>query len=82
MAAIYTWNGPKDIHQDDEPIVADRRQSYLRRSGGNNRATGGGSEVVAGIYLDDYSLWDQPFAATWSTTPLLASLSIMAQGTL
>jgi hypothetical protein len=55
-AAVYTWNGPKGSQKtlDQASTIADNR--ITDASPNLEGATGGAMDIVAGIYLDDFSM--------------------------
>jgi parallel beta-helix repeat protein len=55
-AGIYTWNGPKASRRTTNQSSLVEGNQLLGASANLYGAVGGGNDVVAGIYLDDFTL--------------------------
>lgn len=53
---IYTWNGPKGSQRTVNQSSIVEGNQILEASANMRGAVGGGADVVAGIYLDDFTL--------------------------
>lgn len=55
-AAIYTWNGPKGSQRKTNQSSLIQDNQVLAATPNMWGTSGGGADVVAGIYLDDFSM--------------------------